>query len=140
MKTLVVGVSNRAIEALVPPTSKLTGQLRREAHIGPLPQFPGESFKNLIALRFAANDRVSIYYLTKQEVPVVLHKRSAKKGKGKEKGKATVTYLLVGLLAFLDPGLSLHFLKKLMRSSPRQPEHQVQGRFFDLFPKSLHKL
>ncbi|KAI8460869.1 hypothetical protein BY996DRAFT_6429551 [Phakopsora pachyrhizi] len=103
-------VSSRAIKALVPPTPKSTGKLRREAHIGPLPQFPGESVPNLIALRclealsllVTANDRVPIYFLTEQEVPVVLHKRSAKKGKGKEKSNTSVTYPLVGLLALLD--------------------------------------
>ncbi|CAH7671711.1 hypothetical protein PPACK8108_LOCUS6518 [Phakopsora pachyrhizi] len=103
-------VSSRAIKALVSPTPKSTGKLRRKAHIGPLPQFPGESVPNLIALRclealsllVTANDRVPIYFLTKQEVPVVLHKRSAKKGKGKEKSSTSVTYPLVGLFAPLD--------------------------------------
>ncbi|KAI8450237.1 hypothetical protein BY996DRAFT_6417579 [Phakopsora pachyrhizi] len=103
-------VSSRAIKALVSPTPKSTGKLRREAHIGPLPQFPGESVPNLIALRclealsllVTANDRVPIYFLTKQEVPVVLHKRSAKKGKGKEKSSTSVTYPLVGLFALLN--------------------------------------
>ncbi|CAH7665807.1 hypothetical protein PPACK8108_LOCUS94, partial [Phakopsora pachyrhizi] len=102
--------SSRAIKALVSPTSKSTGKLQREAHIGPLPQFPGESVPNLIALRclealsplVTANDRVPIYFLTKQEVPVVLHKQSAKKGKGKEKSSTSVTYPLVGLFAPLD--------------------------------------
>ncbi|CAH7682947.1 hypothetical protein PPACK8108_LOCUS16132 [Phakopsora pachyrhizi] len=103
-------LSSRAIKALVSPTPKSTGKLRCEAHIGPLPQVPGESVPNLIALRclealsllVTANDRVPIYFLTKQEVPVVLHKRSAKKGKGKEKSSTSVTYPLVGLFALLD--------------------------------------
>ncbi|CAH7681584.1 hypothetical protein PPACK8108_LOCUS14198 [Phakopsora pachyrhizi] len=103
-------LSSRAIKALVSPTPKSTGKLRREAHIGPLPQVPGESVPNLIALRclealsllVTANDRVPIYFLTKQEAPVVLYKRSAKKGKGKEKSSTSVTYPLVGLFALLD--------------------------------------
>ncbi|MBW0460652.1 hypothetical protein O181_000367 [Austropuccinia psidii MF-1] len=103
-------VSSRASKALTPATPKSASKLRRETHVGPLPQFPGESVPNLIALRclealsllVTANDRVPIYFLTEQEVPIALHKRTAKKGKGKEKGHTSVTYPIVGLLALLD--------------------------------------
>lgn len=103
-------VSSRASKALIPTTPKSATKLRRETHIGALPHFPGESVPNLIALRclealsllVTANDRVPIYFLTEQEVHVALHKRSAKKGKGKDKGQTTMTYPIVGLLALLD--------------------------------------
>ncbi|WAQ92891.1 hypothetical protein PtA15_17A373 [Puccinia triticina] len=103
-------VSSRASKALTPVTPKSTSKLRRETHVGPLPHFPGESVPNLIALRclealsllVTSNDRVPIYFLTEQEVHVALHKRSAKKSKGKEKSNTSVTYPIVGLLALLD--------------------------------------
>ncbi|KAA1107112.1 hypothetical protein PGT21_002719 [Puccinia graminis f. sp. tritici] len=103
-------VSSRASKALTPVTPKSTTKLRRETHVGPLPHFPGESVPNLIALRclealsllVTSNDRVPIYFLTEQEVHVALHKRSAKKSKGKEKTNTSVTYPIVGLLALLD--------------------------------------
>ncbi|PLW29099.1 hypothetical protein PCASD_19760 [Puccinia coronata f. sp. avenae] len=103
-------VSSRASKALTPVTPKSTTKVRRETHVGPLPHFPGESVPNLIALRclealsllVTSNDRVPIYFLTEQEVPVALHKRSAKKSKGKEKSSTSVTYPIVGLLALLD--------------------------------------
>jgi len=103
-------VSSRASKALTPVTPKSTTKLRRETHVGPLPHFPGESVPNLIALRclealsllVTSNDRVPIYFLTEQEVHVALHKRSAKKSKGKEKSNTSITYPIVGLLALLD--------------------------------------
>ncbi|KAI9601992.1 hypothetical protein KEM48_001282 [Puccinia striiformis f. sp. tritici PST-130] len=103
-------VSSRASKALTPVTPKSTTKLRRETHVGPLPHFPGESVPNLIALRclealsllVTSNDRVPIYFLTEQEVHVALHKRSVKKGKGKEKSSTSNTYPIVGLLALLD--------------------------------------
>ncbi|PLW25422.1 hypothetical protein PCANC_27905 [Puccinia coronata f. sp. avenae] len=80
---------SRAEKALAPVTPKSTTKLRRETHVGTLPHFPGESVQNLITLRclealsllVTSNDLVPIYFLTEQEVPVALHKRSAKKSK-----------------------------------------------------------
>ncbi|KAH9820843.1 hypothetical protein DFH28DRAFT_1121207 [Melampsora americana] len=103
-------VSSRASKALTPATPKSTIKLRRETHVGPLPQFPGESVPNLIALRclealsllVTANDRVPVYFLTEQEVPLASHRKSAKKGKGKEKVQNTLSYPIVSLLALLD--------------------------------------
>ncbi|PLW32133.1 hypothetical protein PCANC_24360 [Puccinia coronata f. sp. avenae] len=81
--------ADRASKALAPVTPKSTTKLRRETHVGTLPHFPGERVQNLITVRclealsllVTSNDLVPIYFLTEQEVPVALHKRSAKKSK-----------------------------------------------------------
>ncbi|PLW26749.1 hypothetical protein PCANC_12489 [Puccinia coronata f. sp. avenae] len=82
-------VYTRASKTLTTVTPKSTSKLRRTTHVGPLTHFPGEVVPNLIALRclealpllMSSNDRVPIYFLTKQEVHVALHRCSAKNGK-----------------------------------------------------------
>lgn len=77
---------------------------------GALPQFPGESVPNLIAQRclealtylVGANEQASLFFLTEQEIVVGINKRSAKKGKGKEKAVSSTTFPVIVLLGLLD--------------------------------------
>lgn len=86
-------MSLRASRALV--TKETPKRRAPETPGGSLPHFPGESVPNLIAQRclealgflVQANEQMSLYFLTEQEVPV--SKRAAKKGKGKEKVSLT---------------------------------------------------
>jgi E3 ubiquitin-protein ligase HUWE1 len=103
-------VYTRASKTLTTVTPKSTSKLRRTTHVGPLTHFPGEGVPNLIALRclealpllMSSNDRVPIYFLTKQEVHVALHRCSAKNGKGKDKSDTSVSDQIVGLLTLPD--------------------------------------
>ena len=78
---------------------------------GSLPHFPGESVPNLIAQRclealeqlVRANELSAVFFLTEQEVAAGLNvKRSAKKGKGKDKAVPSTVYPITVLLGLLD--------------------------------------
>lgn len=76
---------------------------------GGLPNFPSESVPNLIAQRclealmflVSSNDQSPLFFLTEQEIVVGLHRRSSKKGKGKEKAVSTA-FPIVVLMNLLD--------------------------------------
>ena len=77
---------------------------------GALPHFPAESVPNLIAQRclealmflVTSNEQSPLFFLTEQESIVGLNRRSAKKGKGKEKAVSSTTYPIIVLLGLLD--------------------------------------
>ena len=77
---------------------------------GALPHFPAESVPNLIAQRclealmflVSSNEQSPLFFLTEQETIVGLNRRSAKKGKGKEKAVSSTSYPIIVLLGLLD--------------------------------------
>lgn len=103
MDRIFASVSAKATKALAPLTPKSTQKQKRETATA-APPFPGESVPHLIALRcleslgllVSHNDRIPIYFLTEQETPQGLHRKSAKKGKAKSTSYPIAT--LIGLL------------------------------------------
>ncbi|PLW29803.1 hypothetical protein PCANC_21048 [Puccinia coronata f. sp. avenae] len=87
-----------------------------------------------LSLLVTSNDLVPIYFLTEQEVPVALHKRSAKKSKDSgplnEAGAApavseTATHRGAAQATVIsEPSLSLAAANKLMRSLRRLRKFQ----------------
>ncbi|GAA5961735.1 hypothetical protein JCM21900_000844 [Sporobolomyces salmonicolor] len=75
---------------------------------GALPHFPGESVPNLIAQRcleallflVSANEQTPLFFLTEQEIAI--SRRSAKKGKGKEKAQPSTVFPVIVLLSLLE--------------------------------------
>lgn len=98
--------AGKALGTKETPRRKVGG----DAAGGALPHFPGESVPNLIAQRclealtylVGANEQASVFFLTEQEITVGVNRRSAKKGKGKEKAVPSSIFPVIVLLGLLD--------------------------------------